>query len=433
MEKKAKAGMFFKDIAVRFRGIAKWLVMGVLVGLTVGFISSVFALCLRYVTSLRSDYPWIVYLLPVAGVGIVGFYKLLKNENDRGTNLVFSSITDEQEVPIKMAPSVFVGTVLTHLCGGSAGREGAALQLGGSIGNQLGRWFRFGKADRCVMIMCGMSAAFSALFGTPMAAAVFAIEVAAVGVMYYSALLPCIVSSLVAELVASRFCLEAEKYRIANIPSADAGLIVKCAVIAVICGIVSIGFCMLLRYMKKWEQSLIRNPFLRAAAAAVVFIGITFLLQTDDYYGAGTELIARAIEQGETVPYAFLAKMFLTALVLGAGFKGGEIVPSLCIGATLGCLLGRLFGMSASLAAAFGMTAVFCGVTNCPISAMLISFELFGFEAVPYIMLSTGISYVVSGYISLYSDQVFLYDKYKPPLFQKRLRKADEQFEEKKK
>ena len=175
----------------------KWMALAILTGVVVGGASSVFAICIRWVTAFRADNKWMFLLLPVAGLIIVFMYQRL-DKNDGGTNQVLSTIRSKDDVPLKSAPLIFVSTVLTHLTGGSAGREGAAIQFGGSIGNQLGRIFHLDEFDHHVMVMCGMSAAFAAVFGTPMAAAVFAMEVVSVGVMYYAALLPCVIASIIA-------------------------------------------------------------------------------------------------------------------------------------------------------------------------------------------------------------------------------------------
>ena len=183
----------------RFITSMKWIVFSILSGLIIGGIGSAFYGCIKMVTELRMEHLWLLYLLPLGGIVIVGLYRLLKDENDTGTNLVLSAIHSNEEIPLRMAPLIFISTVITHLFGGSAGREGAALQIGGSIGGALGRLFRFNEKDKHIMIMCGMSAAFTALFGTPMAAAVFSIEVVSVGIMHYSALVPCVISALVAK------------------------------------------------------------------------------------------------------------------------------------------------------------------------------------------------------------------------------------------
>ena len=224
--------------------------LALLIGGVVGGASSLFAGCLSWVTQFRADRPAVVLLLPFGGLLIVFLYQKIGKE-DRGTNQVLSTIRSQDEVPLRSAPLIFIATALTHLLGGSAGREGAAIQLGGSIGNQLGRWIHLDEEDRHVIVMCGMSAAFSAVFGTPMAAAVFAMEVVSVGVMYYAALLPCVVASLVAYDFAGSFGIHPENFHVTGIPAFSMENGIKMGIIAVGCGAVSILFCLLLEYVSK--------------------------------------------------------------------------------------------------------------------------------------------------------------------------------------
>ena len=393
--------------------IVKWSVIGILLGVIVGGISTAFSFCLSKVTWLRTEYRWIVYLLPLGGIVIVGLYRLLNMQDDKGTNTILDSIDKDADVPVKMAPLIFVSTVITHLFGGSAGREGAALQLGGSLGNLFGRIFKFDKKDIKIFIMTGMSAAFAALFGTPMAAAIFSIESATVGIMYFSSLLPCVLSALVASNFSATMGISSESFPLSYVPEMTIGSGCKVVLLAVLCGLMSVVFCLAMKYVKKYLVKFFGNPFLRIVVVALVFVGITALFGGDDFYGAGIEVIDRAVLEGEAEWYLFIVKTILTALILGAGFKGGEIVPAFFVGATLGCTIGHILGISPSLCAAMGMTAMFCGITNCPISAMLISFELFGFECVPYILITTAISFVCSGYFGIYSSQNIMFSKYK--------------------
>ncbi len=392
--------------------LMKWVLFALLSGLLLGLVGSLFYYCMKYATDARETYPWLLFFLPVGGLLIVGAYRILHNEKDSGTNLVLSAIQSGEQIPLKMAPSIFIATVLTHLFGGSAGREGAALQLGGSIGNTLGRQFRFDEKDQHIMIMCGMSAAFSALFGTPMAAAVFSMEVVSVGIMHYSALVPCVISSLTAHGVALWLGIVPEQFPVSLIPDFTVKTAVQTALLAVLCAGVSVLFCIALHTFEHLYQKFFKNPYLRVAAGGIFVILLTLLVRNQDYNGAGMAVIGRCFEN-EVVPYAFLLKMLFTAVTLGAGFKGGEIVPSFFIGATFGCLMGNLMGLSPSLTAAIGMGAVFCGVTNCPITSLLICFELFGFEGMPYFLLSVAISYMLSGYYGLYRSQKIVYSKYK--------------------
>ena len=392
--------------------LIKWLVLAVVTGCIVGAASTLFSFTLKAVTGYRKAHEWIFLLLPLSGLVIVFLYEKLGKE-DGGTNQVLSTVRSRDDVPILSAPLIFITTALTHLTGGSAGREGAAIQLGGSIGNQLGRWIHLDEEDRHVIVMCGMSAAFSAVFGTPMAAAVFAMEVVSVGVMYYAALLPCVVASLVAYDFAGSFGIHPENFHVTGIPAFSMENGIKMGIIAVGCGAVSILFCLLLEYVSKGYDKWLKNPYLRVFAAGCLVVVLYWILGTDRYMGAGNQLIEQAVEHGQTQTFDFFWKMLLTALAMRAGFRGGEIVPSFAIGATFGCLAGQIMGFSPSLSAAAGMTAVFCGVTNCPVTSILIAFELFGFQGVSYYLLAVAVSYAVSGYYGLYKDQTIVYSKYK--------------------
>ena len=269
------------------------------------------------------------------------------------------------------------------------------------------------EEDTHVIVMCGMSAAFAALFGTPMAAAIFSLEVISVGVMYYTALMPCLIASLMAAGVAGALGIHAEHFFEGFVPSMTVIAGFKFGFVILVCSIVSIWFCITLKLVGKAYGRWLKNKYIRIIAAAAIIIVLNLLLQTTDYMGAGTELIVQAVQFGKARPLDFFWKLVLTALTMKAGFRGGEIVPSFCIGATLGCVMGQLIGFEPRLCAACGMIAFFCGVTNCPITSMLIAFELFGFEGVSYYLIAVAVSYATSGYYGLYKDQTIVYSKYK--------------------
>lgn len=390
----------------------KWIIFAIIVGAIVGLCGTAFYFALSLVTVLRTQNTWLIFLLPLGGLGIVAMYRFLHNEKDTGTNLVISAIHSDDELPLRMAPLIFVSTLITHLFGGSAGREGAALQMGGSIGNALGKLFRFDDKDKHVMIMCGMSAAFSALFGTPMAAAILPMEMVSVGVMYYIALVPCVISSLVAHGIAYSFGVSNEMFIIRSIPKFGIITSIEISVLAILCALVSILFCVLLHKSEDLYKRFFTNPYIRVIAGGCIIIVLTLLVGNQDYNGTGINIIEHCIN-GTVRPEAFLLKMIFTVLTLGAGYKGGEIVPSFFTGAAFGCLFGNLLGFSPTLCTAVGMTAVFCGVTNCPITSLLISFELFGYDGMPYFLLATALSYMLSGYFGLYRSQKIVYSKYK--------------------
>lgn len=398
---------------------AKWIGVSVITGCVVGLIASIFALLLNLVTELRILHPQLLLLLPVGAVVIVALYRGLLKEKDPGTDLVLSAIHSGDKIPLRMAPLIFLSTLITHLCGGSAGREGAALQLGGSIGNAIGKWFHFTSKDRHIIIMCGMSAAFSALFGTPIAAAVFSLEVVSVGIMHYAALLPSVISSLIARAIALAFSLEAPAYEILNLPAFSPLPVAKTTLLALLCGLVSMFFCILLHQTRDLGQKFLPNPYLRALVGGSLVLLFTFLAGSQDYNGIGTDVIAGCME-GNVAPEAFLLKMVFTAVTLAAGYKGGEIVPTLFVGASFGCLVGGWLDLSPSLGAAVGMGALFCGVTNAPITSLLLCLELFGMDAAPFLLLSVAVSYTVSGYYGLYNSQRIVYSKYKSDFINKK-------------
>lgn len=404
--------LYAKGVGYKFVNFAKWVLMSAIIGVVVGLIGTAFYYGMQWATDFRTGHPVIILGLPVAGLVIVWIYHLAHRDNDKGTNSVLAAVRSEDQLSIVMAPLIFISTILTHLFGGSAGREGAALQLGGSIGQWFAKIFHMNKNDVHVMIMCGMSACFAALFGTPMAAAVFPMEVVSVGIMYYSALVPCVISSLIASSIAHAFGASGEAMTIAVIPKFTVITGSKIVILAILCAILSVVFCVTLHYAAKQWKHWLRNPYAKIAVSGAIIVVLTALLQTGDYMGAGMNIIERCME-GEGKPEAFILKIIFTALTLGAGYKGGEIVPSFFVGATFGCTMGSVLGISPSLCAAVGMIAVFCGVTNSPITSLLIALEIFGMDALPFFLLGVAVSYMMSGYHSLYHTQKIVYSKYK--------------------
>ncbi|MBR1723992.1 MAG: chloride channel protein [Ruminococcus sp.] len=361
---------------------------------------------------LRSENRYIIFFMPAAGVLIAWLYHICKYDEDGGTNLIISSIRTKGHIPLRMAPLIFVSTVLTHLTGGSAGREGAALQLGGSIGSSIGELFRVKKEDAGVAVLCGMSALFSALFGTPLTATFFAMEVVSVGVIYYAALVPCLTASLTAFGVSLLMKAQPTRFDIAgHVPKLGFPSLARVSILAAVCAIVSIFFCVAMKYTHTKLEALIENKYLRAAAGGAVIVLLTLILRTTDYNGAGMQVIERAIYEGKSMPYDFLLKIIFTAITIGAGFKGGEIVPTMFIGATLGCTVSPWLGLDPCFGAAAGIAALFCSVVNCPVAAIFLSLELFGSEGVILFAAACGVSYMLSGYYGLYSSQKIVYSK----------------------
>ena len=309
----------------------KWLACSVVCGVVLGLIGTFFYKLLGLVTVFRETNPWILFGLPVAGLLIVLCYRLAGETRNTGTNLVITAIQSNDEVPVHVAPLIILSTLLTHLCGGSAGREGAALQVGGSLGNFFAKLLHFDDKDTRIMIMCGMSACFSALFGTPIAAAVFSMEVISVGVMYYAALVPCVVSALTAQSIAKYFGIAGTHFALGELPDFTIASGGKMLLMSVLFACVSILFCVALHTASRLYTTYFENPFIRIFIAGLLVIALRFIFQTTDFLGAGAPVIASSFT-ARCAWYVFLLKILFTSVTLGGGFKGGEIVPTLFIG-----------------------------------------------------------------------------------------------------
>lgn len=390
--------------------LIKWTLISAVIGTVIGGVGALFGLCLEWTGEFTAAHGWTLYTLPVMGVIIAALYHVCRESNNRGTNMVVEAIYSDTRITAATAPLMFLSTILTQFGCGSSGREGAALQIGGSLGSLLGRLFHLDEKDQKIVVMCGMSAAFAALFGTPLAATVFSMEVISIGVLYYAALIPCLFSSFLGAAVSRTAGLRPEAFFIGNIPEFSFGGCVYVIVLGVLCAILSCLFCILLHWSGRLHRRFLPNPYLRIGAAGILVILLTLAVGSRDYNGSGIGLIERCME-GDVRYEAFLMKMLFTAVTLGAGFKGGEIVPTLCVGAAFGGAVGLLTGFPVALSAGCGMMALFVGVTNCPITALLMGFELMGYGAMPYFAIVIAVSFTMSGYYSLYSAQKFTYSK----------------------
>ena len=390
----------------------KWIAIAAATGAVGGLIGAAFHTSVERVTEFRGEFPFLIYFLPPGGLVIVFIYKICKASHKLGTNNVIKSARQEEHLPWVLAPLIFVSTVITHLFGGSAGREGAALQLGGSIGTMLGRLFRLDEKDLSLIVTCGMSAVFAALFGTPITATFFVLEVVNVGIMQYSGLIPSLFAALTAYGVSLMFGVEPVHYGLNFVPAIDFINIVKIVGIGIVCAIVSIMFCLIMEGIHKIYSKYLKNLYLRAFVGGVAIILLTLSVGSYDYNGAGMNIVSDALS-GKARPEAFILKMIFTAVTIGAGFKGGEIVPTFFVGSTLGCVLGSIFGIDSGFCAALGLIALFCGVVNCPVASLVLSVELFGAEGLIFFAVVVGISYMLSGYFGLYSSQKIIYSKLK--------------------
>jgi len=391
--------------------MAKWMSLAAVTGTLCGLIGSAFHVGVERATELRGAQTWLLCCLPAAGLAIVAIYKLFRAEG-RGTNDVIDAVSLGNPLPLGLLPSIFAGTVLTHLCGGSAGREGAALQMGGTIGFQTGKLFHLDNRDIRTATLCGMAAFFSALFGTPLAATMFALMVICVDQFYHVDFIPCFTASLVSYGISLGLGVEPTRFEV-SIPVVIPVDLLRAAVLAALCAWISTLFCGALHFTERQMAKRLPNPWIRAVVGGFAVMLLTLALDTYDYNGAGMGVIAAAVERGTARPEAFLLKILFTAVTLAAGFKGGEVVPSFFVGATFGCTVAPLLGLPAGFGAALGLVGVFCGATNCPVASIFLALELFGGEGLLYFALTCGVSYMLSGYSGLYSSQTILHSKLK--------------------
>lgn len=393
--------------------LIKWIVLSIIIGIGVGIVAAAFSWLVMKGTELRKAHQWIVYGLPLGGLAIVALYKYTGQEKNAGTNMVIQVIRDdEDEMPGRVAPLILISSIITHFFGGSAGREGAALQFGASIGDWLGRKIHLNSSDRKIIMLASMSAAFAGLMGTPMAAAIFPMEVIAVGVMYYGALVPCVFSAFIAQEISVLLHVRtlASPYPVVNVPSFYSFAGIKAIGLGICFALAGILFCISLSKTSDLYKKFIKNNYLRITVGGFIVILLYLFVGTDKYLGLGTSIIESSFESPAGF-YVFLLKIVFTCVTLCAGYKGGEIVPCFVIGASFGSFLSMIFGLPVELCAACGMVGVFCAVTNSPITSFIIAFELFGAAGMPYFCVVIAVSYLLSGYYSLYKEQRIVYSK----------------------
>ena len=388
----------------------KWGLLGLLLGALGGVIGAVFHHALHFVTHLRAEHNWLIFLLPAAGLATVGIYRLMGQRNNRGTNEIIDAALDGKPVSPLVAPTIFLASALTHLCGGSAGREGAALQLGGSTASLLARLLKLKENDTTVAIMAGMSAVFAGLFGTPLTACLFTMEFESVGTIFSPALLPCFLAAFVASRVSGAMGVHAETFLLDTAHTVTLSNCWKFAVLAVLISLLGISMCWVFHKAEHLAKHRIPNAWMRIALGGVLIAGMTLLVGDHRYNGAGMDMALGAVT-GKAAWQDFLLKLLFTAVTLAAGFKGGEIVPTFCIGATFGCVAGGLLGLDPGMAAALGLVGLFCCATNSPLASIVLSIEMFGGTNLYLFALVCVICFVLSGNSGLYASQIIEFSK----------------------
>ncbi len=402
-----------------FLNLIKWTFISLLIGAIVGFMGTAFHESTEKVTEIREKYPFIIWFLPLGGVFIVWFYKIMKLEHDKGTNMVLMTVRENGSMTLRNLICIFVGSVVTHLFGGSSGREGAALQIGGSIAYTLGEKFKLDTYDLRIITMCGMSAGFSSLFGTPVSASFFAMEVISIGILHYSAIVPCVISAVTAFGISSQFGVSSAPWEVI-LPEMNVINTIKTIFLALLCGALSYIFCITMKNTGKIYKHFIKNSYSKIAVAGLIIATLTFLLGTNDYNGTGVKVIADSFEN-QAGYEVFILKILFTALTLSAGFKGGEIIPVFFIGSAFGSALSGFLGLPCSFCAGISLAALFCGVTNCPITSIFLCIEIFGSEGIIFYAIACAVSYMTSGYEGLYSEQKILYSKFQPKFIDKKI------------
>ncbi len=389
----------------------KWVVIALITGIIGGITGSLFHIAIDSVTELRIKNEWLIYLLPLGGIIIAFVYAQSKKYGKLDTDRIIRSVQTEEGVPFILAPLIFFASTVTHLFGGSAGREGAALQLGGAIGYRIAKTARLSSGDIHTVVMTGMASVFAALFGTPVTAAVFAIEVSSVGIMHYGAFLPSVIASITACFISAQFGIFPVRFSAVIMQKNVTPLfVVGITVISVLCALVSILFCTSVKQFEKLGKKHIPNPYLRAFSGGIIIVLLTVIVGTYDYNGAGMDVIKKALN-GNARYEAFALKILFTAITVASGFKGGEIVPTFFIGSTFGCVISSFTGIEPSVGAAIGFVALFCGVVNCPVASIFLAAEVFGASSLPLFAYVVAISYMLSGNYGLYKSQKIVYSK----------------------
>ena len=392
------------------KSFLKWLLLGVLMGVLGGLLGAGFHHALHFVTHLRGEYTWLIFLLPLGGLLSMGIYRIFGLRNNRGTNEIIDAILDGKPVSPLVAPVIFLASSITHLFGGSAGREGAALQLGGSVASLLGKVMKLKEKDRTVLIMSGMSAVFAGLFGTPLTATIFCMEFESVGTLFTTAMLPCYLAAFIASQVSLALGVHPEVFPLEVRTVLTLGNSWKFLLLAIAISLLGILMCKVFHEAEHLAAHHLPNPFVRIAVGGALITVMTLVVGDHRFNGAGMDMALEAVE-GHTDWYSFAAKMLFTAVTLAAGFKGGEIVPTFCIGATFGCLLGGLLGLDAGLAGALGLVGLFCCATNSPFASIVLSIEMFGSGYLHLFALICVICFILSGHSGLYASQIIQFAK----------------------
>lgn len=387
------------------RDLMRWIPIAGAVGIMAGTASAALIVSLNWATNTRESHHWLILLLGPTGLLVGLLYKHLGSSVEAGNNLILEEIHDPKEtIPLRMTPLILLATFMSHLFGGSVGREGTAVQTGASLADQLARPLRLSPRDRRILLMTGISAGFASVFGVPLAGALFGLEVLAFGRITYDALAPCFLAAFVGDLVTKAWGVHHSAYRVSEVPPLHISGVLWSVVAGIVFGLVAMAFARTTHWITHTTKRLIPSAPLRSLVGGVLITAAVFLIKTTKYIGLGIPTIALSFNQQVPV-YDFAAKFLFTAFTLGAGFKGGEVTPLFFIGSTLGNALSRVLPLPSSLLAGMGFVAVFAGAANTPIASTLMAMELFGAEAGAYAGIACVLSYLFSGHGGIYTSQ----------------------------
>lgn len=387
----------------------KHMFMALPAGAAAGTASAVFLFGLEAVAHQQMQHRWLLWLLPLGGAFVSYMYMVYGKEASRGNNLVMEQVhTGNGSVPLRMAPLVLFGTLVTHLFGGSAGREGTAVQMSGSFSSSIGKLFKLNHWDRRILVLCGIGAGFSSVFGTPLAGALFALEASARRNMRYEALIPCLIASYTGHFVTLSWGARHSHYEMGAVPALHPVVLLKVAAAAVAFGLAAMLFVRLTSSLKKLFARGLNNPALRSFVGGLLIIALVFAIGSRDYLGLGLPLMEQAFQEAVS-PIVFLLKTLFTSVTLGSGFLGGEVTPLFVIGSTLGSALSSFLSLSAPFLAALGLASVFGAASKTPLACTMLGLELFGVHGAFYLLIACFISAFVSGRTGIYDSHIRTY------------------------